>query len=159
MAERMPALCRSLTVIRLPWLRKHRGCWVCRGFIQPRPTGHFNNREVTMRFIQLLLSLLLLGSLLGCGKPVPPEKSAYVGEWQEKAMYLVITQDGSVRYKRLQGGASTSIEGPLKGFKGNDFEVGIGPMVTTFVVSKPPFQDGERWKMVVDGVELTKTAD
>jgi hypothetical protein len=112
-----------------------------------------------MKLIGLVVLLALLGSLVGCGKPVPAEKSAYVGEWQTRTMYLLITQDGSVRYKRLKGGASTSVEGPLNGFTGNDFEVGVGPMATTFVVSKPPYQDGERWKMVVDGVELVKTAD
>jgi hypothetical protein len=72
-------------------------------------------------------------------------------------MYLLITQDGSIRYKRLKGGASKSIEGPLKGFNGNDFDVGIGPLATTFVVSQPPYQDGDQRKMVVDGVELVKT--
>jgi hypothetical protein len=112
-----------------------------------------------MKFIRLLVLLMLAGSLAGCGKPVPAEKSAYVGEWQDRTMYLLITQDGSVRYKRLRGGATTSVEGPLKGFTGNNFDVGVGPVATTFVVNKPPFQDGERWKMVVDGVELVKTAD
>ncbi|MBW3566209.1 MAG: hypothetical protein KY459_15990 [Acidobacteria bacterium] len=111
-----------------------------------------------MKFTKLLVLLALVGSLIGCGKPVPPEKSAYVGEWQEKTMYLLITEDGSVRYKRLKGGASTSLEGPLKGFTGDNFEVGIGPMATTFVVSKPPYKDGDIWKMVVDDVELIKTA-
>ena len=112
-----------------------------------------------MKVTRLLLLLALVVSMVGCGKPVPPEKSTYVGEWQEKTMYLLITQDGSVRYKRLKGGASTSVEGPLKGFVGDNFEVGIGPMATTFVVSKPPYQDGEKWKMVVDDVELLKKAN
>ena len=71
-------------------------------------------------------------------------------------MYLLITRDGSVRYKRLQGGTTTSVQGPLKGFNGNNFEVGIGPLSTTFIVSKPPYEDGEKWKMVVDDLELTK---
>ena len=110
-----------------------------------------------MKTAQFFLALALLGSLLGCGKPVPQEMAAYVGEWQEKTMYLLITQDGSVRYKRLEGGTTTSVDGPLKVFTGNDFEVGIGPIVTTFVVNKPPYQDGEQWKMVVDDVELVKT--
>ena len=105
-----------------------------------------------------IASLLVLFCLVGCGKPVPPEKSAYVGEWKEKTMYLLITQDGSVRYKRLKGGATTSVEGPLKGFVGDNFEVGIGPAVTTFVVSRPPFEDAGKWKMVVDGIELVRTA-
>lgn len=106
-----------------------------------------------------ILAPLLLALLLGaCGKPVPPEKAAYVGEWQDPAMYLLLTQDGSVRYKRLKGGVTTSVEGPLKAFHGNDFEVGVGPMSTTFVVAKPPYQEGGQWRMVVDGVALTRTA-
>jgi hypothetical protein len=106
---------------------------------------------------RILFALLIGLSLAGCGKPVPAEKSSYVGEWEEKTMYLLITQDGSVRYKRLKGGGTTSVEGPLKGFTGDNFDVGIGPMTTTFVVSKPPYQDGKSWKMVVDGVTLTRT--
>jgi hypothetical protein len=103
--------------------------------------------------------LLAFAVLAGCGKPVPAEKAAYVGEWQDKTMYLLITQDGSVKYKRLKSGQTTSIDGPLQGFKGNDFDVGIGAMATTFVVSKPPFQEGDAWKMVVDGQQLTRTSE
>ena len=71
-------------------------------------------------------------------------------------MYLRITKDGSVRYKRVRGATTTSVNGPIKDFSGNNFEVGVGPMSTTFIVSKPPFQDGGQWKMVVDDVELTR---
>ena len=112
-----------------------------------------------MKLKNLLLILPLMLALLGCGKPVPADKAAYVGEWRAAAMYLLITQDGSVAYKRLKGGVSTSVEGPLQGFKGNDFEVGVGPLTTTFVVSKPPYQEAGKWKMVVDDVALTKTAN
>jgi hypothetical protein len=111
-----------------------------------------------MKTRSLIAALALFGSLAGCGVPVPVEKAAYVGEWQESTMYLLITQDGSIRYKRLQGGASKSVEGPLKGFEGDNFDVGIGPMKTTFVVTRPPHQEGDRWLMTVDGVELKKTA-
>jgi hypothetical protein len=104
------------------------------------------------------LVLLLSALLLGCGKPVPPERADYVGEWQEKNMYLLIGQDGRVKYKRTKGGASTSIDGPIKNFEGDNFDVGIWRMSTTFVVSRPPYQDQGKWKMVVDGVELTRTA-
>jgi hypothetical protein len=107
--------------------------------------------------IASVIALTLL-CLLGCGEPVPAEKSAYVGEWQDKTMYLLITQEGSVRYKRVKGNHTTSVEGPLKRFDGDSFEVGIGPMTTRFAVAKPPHQDGKNWKMVVDGVELTRSA-
>lgn len=101
--------------------------------------------------------LLLAVLLFGCGKPVPPEKAAYVGEWKAPGMYLLVTQDGSVKYERLKAGASTSVTGPLQGFEGDNFVVGLGFMKTTFAVSKPPYQADGRWKMVVDGVELTKS--
>jgi len=102
-------------------------------------------------------ALLLLLGLSGCGQPVPPDKAAYVGEWQEKTMYLVITQDGRVNYKRQKSGGSVSVDGPIKAFRGDDFEVGVGPMSTTFVVSKVPYRTGGQGRMVFDGVELTRT--
>jgi hypothetical protein len=111
-----------------------------------------------MRTLTLALALCLSLALLACGKPVPAEKSTYVGEWQEKTTYLLITRDGSVRYQRRKGGATVSVEAPLQAFQGNDFTVGVGPITTTFLVSKPPYREGEQWKMVVDDVTRVKTA-
>jgi len=104
-------------------------------------------------WILVLASALALAA---CGKPVPPEKSAYVGQWESPGFSLLIMQDGSVAYERLQKGATRSMSGPLKGFVGDDFEVGIAFISTTFVVSSPPYQEDGKWKMVVDGVKLTK---
>jgi hypothetical protein len=115
--------------------------------------------EIAMKKQSVILPLFGLAMLAGCGKSVPQEKLAYVGEWQEPNMYLFISKDGSVTYKRIKNGSTTSIDGPLKGFDGNNFEVGVGPMATTFIVSKPPYQVGNEWKMVVDGKELIKTPD
>lgn len=106
------------------------------------------------RFFYVLALALML---LGCGKPVPPEKAAFVGEWKAPGMYLLLLQDGSVQYNRIKSGATTSVNGPLQGFEGDNFVVGVGMMKTTFEVSKPPYQEGGTWKMVVDGVELTKS--
>ena len=110
-----------------------------------------------MNLCKYFCCVVLAVMLAACGKPVPPEKAAYVGEWRAPGMYLLLTQDGSVKYERLKAGASTSVTGPLKDFEGDNFVVGVGLMTTTFVVSKPPYQAGGRWKMVVDGVELTKS--
>lgn len=112
-----------------------------------------------VRFWRIPAIVLMAAStaLTGCGKPVPSEKSAYVGEWRSAAMSVLITQDGSVAYKRLKGGVSTSVQGPIKGFEGDNFVVGVGPMSTTFVVSSAPHQDSGQWKMTVDGVELTRS--
>jgi len=95
-------------------------------------------------------------ALLGCTKPVPPEQSAYVGEWGSPAMSLLITRDGSVKYKRIQGGVTTSVSGPLQKFEGDDFHVGMAMLSTRFKVSKAPIQENGAWTMVVDGEQLTR---
>jgi hypothetical protein len=109
-----------------------------------------------MRMRKAIGILALALFLAACGVAVPADKSAYVGQWNAEGMSLLITQDGSIRYERLRKGAKTSIDGPLKGFVGDDFEVGIGPMTTTFKVSDPPHQVGGQWRMTVDGVELLR---
>lgn len=110
-----------------------------------------------MRMFKAVVAMMFVAALGGCAKPLPPEKVAYVGQWNGAAMEMTITQDGRVEYSRNKGdGTNTSVKGPIKEFAGNNMVVGLGPMVTTFVVSAPPHQAGEAWKMTVDGVELTK---
>lgn len=94
--------------------------------------------------------------LAGCARPLPPDKLAYAGQWRSPTMSLLITEGGNVNYRRVDRHGSKSINGPLQSFEGSDFVVGIGPIKTTFAVSMPPYEDQGTWKMVVDGVELTK---
>lgn len=106
-----------------------------------------------MRFF---ITLFILLGLSACAKPVPADKAAFVGEWKSSEMTLHITQDGHVDYKRSVGSGSKSVSAPLQGFNGDSFDVGIGAMSTSFIVTSPPHQDGTAIKMTVDGVELTK---
>ncbi len=106
------------------------------------------------RFIAICFMLFFL---FGCSNPLPDDKLSYAGEWQSKEMVLLILEDGTVSYKRLKGGGSSSINGPLKEFNGNDFKVGILFFSTTFKVSEPPHEVNGLWQMVVDGVRLTRT--
>lgn len=109
-----------------------------------------------MRLFKTTIALLLALALYGCGKPLPPEKLAYAGYWSAASMNLHIAHDGSVDYQRVEGSQTTKINAPIKEFEGNNLVVGVGPMATTFVVSVPPHQVGDAWKMTVDGVELTR---
>jgi hypothetical protein len=79
-----------------------------------------------------------------------------VGEWRAPSMSLLITKDGHVSYKRVKDNSTTSIDAPLRRFEGANFVVGIPFMSSTFEVSKPPYQEAGTWKMVVDGMELTR---
>lgn len=105
-----------------------------------------------------LLLAVVAATLVACAKPLPADKSHYVGEWKHRLMVLSISQDGKVRYRRLVEGGSKSVEGPLQGFDGDDFRVGVGPMTTTFDVTVPPHRTADHsWRMTVDGLELIRT--
>ena len=95
--------------------------------------------------------------LCGCSaKPVPPEKSEYVGTWKGPKMSVSITQAGQVTYERSDGWIPKSASGTLQGFSSDSFDVAVMGYPTTFVVSLPPHWVGDTKRMTVDGVELTK---
>jgi hypothetical protein len=89
--------------------------------------------------------------------PLPADKLPYAGDWKGGGISLQIDPGGRVIYERKNGSASTSVDAPLKEFKGDNFIVGVAFMKTEFAVSAPPHEDGGVWKMTVDGVELTRS--
>ena len=106
------------------------------------------------RFLPALL--LLLALLTACAKPLPADRKDYAGDWRGNGVSLLITPEGHVVYHRQEGGSTVSIDAPIKGFDGDDFEVGIGPMVTRFDVGQPPAEADGEWTMEVDGRMLRR---
>lgn len=109
--------------------------------------------------MRLILTIaVLFGMLLiaGCTKPIPPEKTSYIGRWQNESVFLLITPEGRVEYRKVRGSTTTSLKAPIKEFVGDSFEAGLGPFSTTFVVSEPPHQEQGVWRLVVDGEVLTR---
>jgi hypothetical protein len=113
-----------------------------------------------MRIIKLLFLVLLSIGAAGCAARIPLDKWRYVGDWQGETARLLITRDGHVHFEQykvvLKGNMTIGMEGPLKRFDGDNFIVGFGPVSTTFVVEKPPYKDGDEWKMTVGKHELTR---
>lgn len=105
---------------------------------------------------QIFLIVLVVLALFSCRKPLPEEKLSYEGVWHSEEMKMHISANGTLAYKRFRNNSTTSINGTITTFEGDDFRVGVGPIATTFVVSKPPHQVDGTWVMVVDGVLLTK---
>ncbi len=111
---------------------------------------------------KLTLALLLcaLLTLVSCeSEPLPQDKRDYAGVWQSSTVYLYIGTDGRIEYLHQEDGRKTSINGPIKKFVGDDFEVGILAFTTTFVVSKKPHLEDGVWKMTVDERELIKAPE
>lgn len=104
----------------------------------------------------LVLAAGLLSSTAALAEPVPADKQAFVGNWQGKDMQLSMSKEGKIKYKRNEPGKNLDLSLDLVGFNGNNFDVGVPFLRTTFVVSKPPHREGGKWKMTVDGVELTR---
>ena len=111
-----------------------------------------------MNLINILIVAVML-FLSACSSPVPKDKLDYVGEWKSKEMVLLIMKDGTVAYKRFRNGGSTSVNGPIQEFRGDNFVVGFGPISTTFKVSEPPQEVDGVWQMVVDGVRVSKVSE
>ncbi len=107
----------------------------------------------------LVTSVLLAALLAACAKPLPADRRAYAGDWRGSGVSLLITEDGRVVYHRKEGGSTVSIDAPLKAFDGDDFEVGIGPLVTRFDVGQPPTEANGEWTMEVDGRMLRREDD
>ena len=74
-------------------------------------------------------------------------------------MTLTISKNGKVKYKRVRGNASTSLDAPLKEFTNEGFIVGVSFFTTTFVVSEKPHLVDGQWQMVVDDVLVTRSAN
>ena len=56
-----------------------------------------------MRLVPVIALLVGLALMAGCSKPVPPEKASYVGHWQNQSVFLLITAEGRVEYRKVRG--------------------------------------------------------
>lgn len=105
------------------------------------------------RFFPVVATLALVA---GCTKPVPPEHSAYVGEWRGEKMALIVEADGNVIFKHVEGAESTSLNDPIREFAGDDLVVGFWPFLTTIDVTAAPREENGVWRMAIEGVALEK---
>lgn len=108
------------------------------------------------RVTAAMLTTLCVLLVAGCGIRVPEDRREYIGVWRGSGMTLVITADGRVEYERREGSVSKSLSAPIRAFEGDDFIVGIPLLTTRFRVERPPYREGDAWKMRVDGVELLR---
>jgi hypothetical protein len=111
-----------------------------------------------MRRLAMVLLATCALLLAACGEPLPQDKRDYAGEWRGAQVYLHISPGGRCVYERRRDSGNVSIDAPIQRFEGDDFLVGLGPLTTRFVVSRPPRIVDGKWKMTVDGVELTRVS-
>jgi hypothetical protein len=103
-----------------------------------------------------LALLPLLALLAACAEPVPEAYADYVGHWRGDGVRLVIRADGHADYDRVQDRTHVAIEGNAHSFSERGFRIGVGPLSADFKVQQAPEVEDGRWRMTVDGVELTR---
>lgn len=103
-----------------------------------------------MRGLVLALPLLLL---VGCSEPapLPPEKAEYAGTWEGDGVRVRITAEGRVTYDHKKGAGNEHIEGPIAGWSGDGFVVGVMTQKTSFEVNAAPHEESGTWTMVING--------
>lgn len=108
-----------------------------------------------MKYIQFIafISFVILS---GCGEPLSEDKLDYAGLWRGGNELIEINKDGSVSYAKVRLDNTETIEGPIKEFTDEGFVVGYLFLTTKFKIDKPPYQENGKWKMVLNGVEMTK---
>jgi len=88
---------------------------------------------------------------------IPDSKKEYEGSWVGPGVSLRIEHDGTLHYERKTGGKSTSLNGiKIDRFEKDNFVVDLFFTTTVFEVSEPPAEKDGKWKMTVDGIELTR---
>lgn len=101
--------------------------------------------------------MLLLASvcLAACdAKPVPADKAEYAGTWEGGGMHLSVTAEGRATFSKDNGAVKFS--GPITQWFEEDFVVGVMVMRRKIDVTAPPHQVDGRWRMSVEGIELTR---
>jgi len=103
----------------------------------------------------VVIALCAVLAFAACGISLPGDKQLYIGHWNNAEVSLRIDSNGTVAYERSGKIGHTKINGPIQEFRGDDFVVGLPVLNTTFEVNRPPWFEGGRWRMVVDGAELS----
>lgn len=101
----------------------------------------------------IFLSLLLFG----CSPdPIPQDQTIYVGVWQGGNVFLEIMEDGNASYAKVQDGATETVDSPVKQIGDGKIVIGFLFFTKTLELTKPPYEEDGEWKMIIDGVTLTK---
>ena len=103
-----------------------------------------------------VLALACLWLAACAQQPLPADYAEYAGHWRGDGVLLVISSDGHADYEHVEGGKRVSLEGPVHGFDGKGFRIGLGPLSARFEVQQPPHLADGRWRMTVDGHVLQR---
>ncbi len=90
-------------------------------------------------------------------EPVPDSHLDYIGVWEGEGARMEISADSIFRWETSLGNnRTTSVEAPVQSWHDTGLNVGLGPFVKTYVVTRPPTLVDGVWHVTVDGFELSR---
>ncbi|MBT4869975.1 MAG: hypothetical protein HON47_00170 [Candidatus Diapherotrites archaeon] len=114
-----------------------------------------------MKKIILIACLAVLFLFIGCMNytPLTDEQMSFAGEWvSSDAQYLKIHANGSGGYEGYLPNSFGSLEinGGTVDITSDKISITFASFGREFVITKPPFEEDGKMKMVLDGITFTK---
>ena len=109
-----------------------------------------------MRKLAYLFTALVLVLAVGACQsktPLGAERADFGGLWAASdGSHIQLWADGTGDFKS----GSTKVSGAAAKFEGNTLTIKMMGIGKTWTITAPPTQKGEKWVMVLDGVEWVK---
>lgn len=90
------------------------------------------------------------------GIPISAENQIWVGRWMGEGLTITIPKFGNVHYERKRDGYNTDIDLPMQAISLSSIKLGFAYWSTDIAVEAIPHLVGDKWKMTIDNIELTR---
>ena len=115
-------------------------------------------------------SILCTALLIACSKtsPLLENNKSYIGEWKSDNSALTIDKDGVAQYKQhhksenktsnndIKTSSASNIKAPISQLDGQHLKIGQGNLSQDFEITKAPFLQDGKWRIILNGTSYTK---
>jgi hypothetical protein len=92
------------------------------------------------------------------GDAIPETKRTYVGQWEGPSTSVRITETARFVFFQRTDGGIRSFATKIRAFAGDDLV--LAAYQEQFVpVQRPPYREGDTWRMTLEGVTLERVGD
>lgn len=118
-------------------------------------------------FITSLVAVFGLLIVLGCSglgdfaaqfQPVEPPSEEWVGQWTGSEFSLTISPNGEVTVNDRRGSAESVYNLPATLWEDDQVVLGANVLTKILSIDEPPYEADGEWRMVVEGVPMTRSA-
>lgn len=123
-----------------------------------------------MKYKAVLLATICSIGVVACGKtsPLLENNKEFIGQWKNETSTLTIEKDGNAKYmhhtkvenktasSEIKASSTSDIKAPITEFDTHHFQVGQGELSQNFTITKAPYKQEGKWKVVLNNEVYTK---